>query len=154
MKRLLISLTLLFGAALLVGAVLFYLYADRLEEEIRVRFEGKRWSLPATVYARPLELFAGQRLSPAMLEDELLLSGYRKGETVAGQGSFSRSGDRVTLISRAFHYPSGPEPPLHLEVRFTPQHILTLTDSRDHSELPIARLDPARIGSFHPIAHE
>lgn len=154
MKRLLTPLTLLLGAALLVGAVLFYLYAGRLEEEIRVRFEGKRWSLPATVYARPLELFVGQQLSPSLLEDELLLSGYRKGETVAGQGSFSRSGDRVTLISRAFHHPSGPEPPLHLEVRFTNEQILALTDSRDRSDLPIARLDPARIGSFHPTAHQ
>ena len=32
-----------------------------LDIHIRAQFEGKRWALPAKVYARPLELYAGYR---------------------------------------------------------------------------------------------
>ena len=33
-----------------------------LDRQIVQQFEGRRWDLPAQVYARPLELYAGQRL--------------------------------------------------------------------------------------------
>ncbi len=39
-------------AGVLLLAVLYGVYLDQV---VRVRFEGKRWSLPARVYARPLE---------------------------------------------------------------------------------------------------
>jgi penicillin-binding protein 1B len=30
---------------------------------VQEKFSGKRWTIPAKVYARPLELFVGQKLS-------------------------------------------------------------------------------------------
>ncbi|MEJ2327757.1 MAG: hypothetical protein P8Y25_13500, partial [Chromatiaceae bacterium] len=47
---------LLFVSAGLAGG----LYAVYLDGKIGAKFEGKRWQLPARVYARPLELYAGR----------------------------------------------------------------------------------------------
>jgi penicillin-binding protein 1B len=46
---------------LLLVAVDFIASLDRT---VRNQFEGKRWALPARVYARPLELLAGMPLTP------------------------------------------------------------------------------------------
>ena len=40
-------------------ALIFTAYVIYLDIIIRINFEGKRWSLPAQVYARPLELYFG-----------------------------------------------------------------------------------------------
>ncbi len=126
----------------------------RLSGEIRQRFDGKRWSLPAIVYARPLELYPGLRFSPEMLEEELQLSGYRKETKEKSPGSYARSGSSIRLVTRDFHYPSGPEPTRQLTVTFVADHISAMTSGEDHKLVSLARLDPVRIGSFHPLVHE
>ena len=42
-------------------------YAIHLDGTVREKFEGKRWALPARVFARPLELYAGRPLSAEAL---------------------------------------------------------------------------------------
>ena len=42
-----------------------------LDAQVRFKFEGKRWSLPAQVLARPLELYEGQALNLDNFEQEL-----------------------------------------------------------------------------------
>ena len=61
--------------ATVLAAAGFTLYLD-----IRVRseFEGRRFALPARIFARPLELHAGLRLPQAAVEDELRQLGYGK----------------------------------------------------------------------------
>lgn len=141
-----------------VGGLFLALFAGyhvfRLSDEIRQKFDGKRWSLPAIVYARPLELYPGLRLSPEMLEEELHLSGYRKETKEKAAGSYGRNGSTIRLVSRDFHYPSGPELSQQLTITFADQHIATLTTGDDRTPVALARLDPARIGSFHPTVHE
>lgn len=124
----------------------------RLSDEIRQKFDGKRWSLPAIVYARPLELYPGLQVSPEMLEEELQLSGYRKETKENGAGSYARNGSTFRLMTRDFHYPSGPEPSRQLTITFAAGHVTTLTTGENG--VTLARLDPARIGSFHPLVHE
>ena len=48
-----------------------------LDLRVQTEFEGRRWAVPARVYARPLELYPGRRLTAAQLEYELRLAGYR-----------------------------------------------------------------------------
>ena len=48
--------------AVLLG-VLLAGYIVYLDFQVRHQFAGKRWSLPARVYARPLELYAGLELT-------------------------------------------------------------------------------------------
>ncbi|MFP4160504.1 MAG: hypothetical protein ACLFSK_00780, partial [Ectothiorhodospira sp.] len=64
---------------LLAAMIGLGLYTVHLDQRIQAQFEGKRWSLPARVFARPLELYAGQSLTPAELERELGLLHYREG---------------------------------------------------------------------------
>ncbi len=127
---------------------------SRLSGEIRQKFDGKRWSLPAIVYARPLELYPGLQVSPEMLEEELQLSGYRKETKENGAGSYARNGSIFRLVTRDFHYPSGPEPSRQLTITFTSGHVATLTTDENRRQLTLVRLDPVRIGSFHPLVHE
>ena len=44
---------------LIILSVLLVGYIVYLDFQVRSQFTGKRWSLPARVYARPLELYAG-----------------------------------------------------------------------------------------------
>ncbi|MCL4720880.1 MAG: hypothetical protein KJ041_02785, partial [Gammaproteobacteria bacterium] len=46
---------------LLAGLTTYIVLLDR---QIVSQFEGRRWDLPAQVYARPLEIYAGLRLTP------------------------------------------------------------------------------------------
>ena len=51
------------GRFFLFLVILLAGYITWLDYQVRHQFTGKRWSLPARVYARPLELYAGLELS-------------------------------------------------------------------------------------------
>src|SRR3970040_2866849 len=72
-------------ALLLAG---FFLYLDIA---VRAQFEGKRWALPARVYARPLELYPGMKLRPEQLLLELSMLGYRSAGSQLEPGSYRQS---------------------------------------------------------------
>ena len=79
-KALLLSLLVIIGLGLLY-----------LDQHIREQFEGKRWAVPAKVFARPLELYAGSQLSLDELKIELRGLGYQFVQRVnlPGQAAFS-----------------------------------------------------------------
>jgi penicillin-binding protein 1B len=142
-------------AVALAAALLSALWwLKQLNDEISDGFDGKRWSLPAVVYARPLELYPGMRLSPAMFESELQLAGYREEEDIQSSGGYHRAGAEFELISRDFPFPSGIEKSKSLAVSFKDNHIAGIIEQATLKEVDFVRLDPARIGSFHPLVHE
>ena len=98
-----LSLTLL----LIVGG-----YIGWLDFQVYRQFEGKRWSLPARVYARPLELYAGLSLRPAQFTNELRALGYRFVGKPKRPGEVSRDGNRFQLITRPFTFWEGRMEPL------------------------------------------
>jgi len=53
-------------------------YGLWLDYRVTTEFEGKRWALPARVYARPLELYEGLNLRADNLEAELRALNYRQ----------------------------------------------------------------------------
>jgi penicillin-binding protein 1B len=116
--------------------------------------QGKRWSLPAVVYARPLELFAGLAFTPEMLENELQLAGYRKETEVTAPGGYSRNGNTFKIVTRDFFYPSGVEKSSRITLTFSGDRIRDLSETGSHAPLALTRIDPARIGSFHPRENE
>ncbi|MBK8537937.1 MAG: penicillin-binding protein 1B [Candidatus Competibacteraceae bacterium] len=61
---------------MLLGAFGLGVYMLYLDAVIRTEFDQKRWAMPAKVYARPLELFAGMPLSADAFVQELKLLGY------------------------------------------------------------------------------
>ncbi len=139
--------------AIIGGGVIALLSVERLDTEIRRQFDGKRWSLPALVYARPLELYAGLQLSPERFAEELDLGGYRRESVLDGAGSYRLDSNHLELISRGFHFPSGFEPSQRLRIDFAGERVTSVVGN-DRAPVPFVRLDPIKIGSFHPTVHE
>ena len=147
--RLALSLKALLAVTILFGGYLYYLNAVILE-----KFQGKRWALPAHVYARPLELYPGMRLGPEQLEEEVRALGYRPSAHPDGTGQFQRSGSSFELHTRGFRYWDGPEPPRHLRLRFQSKHLLALEEVKTHHPVGPVRLEPLRIGGIYPTHQE
>ena len=142
-RRALISLGVATGI-LLAGLALYIALLDR---QIVRQFEGRRWDLPAQVYARPLEVYAGGRLTPDDLQRELTALGYSSVSSVKSQGSFSRSGGRIVVLTRPFQFWDGMEPARNASITFTDGSVVGLLDSGGQ-ELPLLRLDPPFIGNI------
>jgi len=133
-------------------AVLFVAYVVYLDASIRNSFEGKKWQLPARVYARPLELFQGAAISSAELETELSELGYQKAY-VTQPGSYVRKGNRVTLHSRGYSFWDGDEPAVLVSVEIKSNRVSRLADLQGQP-LPLLRLEPMEIGAIYPAHKE
>lgn len=142
----------LFGWALklsLVGLVLLAGFAVYLDAVVQEKFAGKRWSIPAKVYARPLELFVGQKLAQKDFLTELDALGYRRVSAVNGPGDAAVSGGTVQLNTRGFQFYEGLEPARPVRVRFSGDFVAELS-SAGAEKLPVARLEPLMIGGIYP----
>jgi len=132
----------------LVLAVLFALWIILLDARIRSTFSDRMWQLPARVYARPLELFAGARVSPAELVYELDLLGYRAVSAPRSPGQYTRYRERVELHTRGFAFADEREPSRRVLLEFAGDHVQAL--SAGGGRLPLMRLDPLEIGGIYP----
>lgn len=140
--------------AFLLPLVSLILYVGYLDHVIRKNFEGKRWSLPAVVYARPLELYPGLTLSIPELEEELQLAAYRRDRQAVDPGGYDRQEGVVHLVTREFHFPDGLEQSAKYTLSFADNTLVDISRNDNGKAVDGVRLDPARIGSFHPKQHE
>jgi penicillin-binding protein 1B len=129
------------------------LYTLYLSHQVRVAFEGKRWAVPARIYARPLELYEGARLSASQLRYELQILGYRHLRRVSAPAQWSGGAGRYRIRTRAFHFWDGEQPALDLRLRIEGDAVVALRDARGRA-LDIVRLEPAVIGSIYPAHKE
>ncbi len=141
------------SAALLVLVILGW-YVAHLDKEIRQKFDGKRWALPALVYARPLELYPRLPFTPGMLAEELRLAGYRQDKAASDPGGYYLTGNTIHLATRDFAFPDGLEKSTRVTVKFSDSVIQEISRTDTGEELALVRIDPARIGSFHPLENE
>ena len=139
------------GVLAIVLAGFYVLYLDSY---IRYEFQGKRWAVPAHVFARPLELYPGAVLTPQQLERELKLLGYRSNLSGARAGSYQRSGSEIRIITRPFVFWDGPEEQLFIRVSFNKDVVTGIKDLNGKSELSLVRLDPYRYATIFPSHHE
>jgi penicillin-binding protein 1B len=140
--------------AFLLSVVALVLYAGYLDSVIREKFEGKRWSLPAEVYARSLELYPGLVISMQELEDELQLAGYRKDKRAEDPGGYDDQEGIIHLVTREFNFPDGLEKSARYTLCFANNTLVSISRTDGGEAVDGFRLDPARIGSFHPKQHE
>ncbi len=129
-------------------------YVAFLDFQVYRQFEGKRWSLPARVYARPLELYVGLPLAPEQFAAELRALGYKFVTVARRPGEVSRNASRFQLISRPFVFWDGEEPSRALRASFSASHLQSLQDDRKGEAVALARLDPLEIGSIHTARQE
>lgn len=139
------------GAVLLVLVAGYMVYLDII---VREQFEGKRWALPARVYARPLELYAGRVLSDDQLVQELDRLSYHAVPDPKRPGEYSRSRQTFYLHTRGFTFWDGVEQPQQLRVDFSGNAIARLSERSSGTDVDLARLDPLQIASIYPSQPE
>ena len=137
------------AGVLLVSALLYVVYLDAV---IRVKFEGKRWSLPARVYARPMELYPGEALSKKELLTELQFLNYRPGSKAPG--TYSERGNSVLLNTRGFTFWDRQEQPRRINVTFNTSQVYEILELDTGKSLQLQRLEPAQIASIYPAHRE
>lgn len=124
-----------------------------LDRRVTAQFEGRRWTLPARVYAQPIELYVGQSLSAQRFAGELERLGYEVRPGADRPGTYRRSGDRVDVHVREFRFSDDLQPARALRIGFDAGSIVTL-EGADGAEVPVIRLDPLLIGSIFPLHGE
>src|SRR5713101_1884165 len=88
--------------ALLTAALLAAGFTLYLDFRVRSEFEGRRFALPARIYARPLELHAGLHIRQADVVAELREAGYREGAREGEAGWFMRDDVWLEVALRPF----------------------------------------------------
>ena len=139
-------------AAGVVGIVALSAYVAWLDFRIRDQFEGKRWAVPARVFARPLELAPGASLTADAIEAELKLAGYRRVRSAFRPASFERDGGRLRLMTREFRFLDGAAPSRRIAVSVSGGRIAAV--EVDGEPRPRVRLDPAEIARIYPAHRE
>lgn len=140
--------------AFFLFCVLIALYAWHLNAPLKEKFDGRRWAIPARVYARPLELYPGKTLQAGQLEMELQLAGYRRDDQTATPGSYAQKDGEFRINIREFDFGDGAVPAAQLSVAFTRDTVGQIRDAATGNGVELVRVDPALIGSFLPREHE
>ncbi len=145
------NLFLIFSA---VGLFMFVSYMGYLDYNVRNQFEGKRWAIPARVYANPVELYAGHTLSPGKFEALLNILHYRLDAGLSSEGSYFKKGSEITVKTRAFAFWDQHQPSMSMQLSFIESGIEKITDLTNTQDVAIIRMDPVQIGSFYPTIKE
>jgi penicillin-binding protein 1B len=138
-----------FRYAFLAFALLAASFTLYLDFRVRGEFEGRRFALPARIYARPLELHTGLRIAQSDVIDELRENGYREGVREGDSGWFVRDGDWIEIAVRPFRFWDGPQNALRVRVDFDSNTVVKVQDAQG-LDLPLARLEPLPIGGIYP----
>jgi penicillin-binding protein 1B len=143
--------TLLIGAGVFI--VLFSIYFYFLDRSVTRQFQGTRWTLPAQVFAAPLELYAGAPLSMSDLIAELARLRYRPAQTLDRPGTYHRQDARIDIALRATRFADESRRAGIITIMAGPKSIDALRDAASR-DMPILRLDPLLIGSIFPTHGE
>lgn len=146
LRWLLIGLVVAFS----LGTVAFSIYLVRLDRDVRDRFAGVRWVLPAQVYAAPLELYPGARITLAALRHELDRLGYRGGDELIGPGTYVATGSELRIDTRAFAFWDGAQDETRIAVRGDGASLTAIRSMGSDNPIDLLRLDPMLIGSIYP----
>jgi len=139
--------------SLALGAVVV-LWCLWIDFEVRRDFEALQWALPARLYARPVELYAGAPISQAELTNYLDHLGYQESPQVEGPGEYQRSPSRIRLWTRGFDFWDGTEPSIFLNVEFYGRKVRALWGDQSTGDLALVRLEPAEIAQINPNTGE
>ena len=146
----------LFLKVVLLLFVVFSAYIAYLDFKIISKFEGKIWSLPSHVYARPLELYVDKAISAQQFEKELKLIGYVKSESMPTRSGYYRQWNNrhFEIITRDFVFHDGYQKGKALRVDFSDGKVSGLYELYTHDEVALARLEPALIAGIYPTQAE
>jgi len=140
----------LIGGLSIVALLALTGYLYYLNHLINLRFDGDTWAIPSRVYARPLELYPGLRLSTESLQYELGLSTYQRVNITPESGQYRILGASFELHTRAFVFSDQTEPAHQVRLAFDGDNITQIIDLATGQNLTLLRLPPVVIGSYFP----
>ena len=120
-----------------------------LNRRVTSRFEALHWTLPARVYAAPMQLYAGLPLTEAQFTHELRRLSYRRVARLRGPGTYRIGDARVVVMLRPAQFPDRARGAMRLAVTFGAAGIAGLRTGAGR-QVPVIRLDPLLIGSIFP----
>lgn len=126
----------------------------KVDEEIAPKFENMRWSLPARVYARPLELYVGSKVSLSQIKQELNLAGYNETDRLQRPGSYRISTNFIDIFTRSFIYSDGVEASRKLTISVINGKVTDIKTTNSNEKITLIRLEPAEIASIYPQHNE
>ncbi|HER35066.1 MAG TPA: penicillin-binding protein 1B, partial [Halothiobacillaceae bacterium] len=135
--------------ALAIGLPLVVAWAWYLDERVTDRFGGALFTLPATVYAAPDEIYVGQSLQIDQLVASLERLNYVASSSVEETGTYERRGNQVAFHRRGFAFPDGKQPGRRVVARIVDGRVVELDDP-DGNDVGIIRLEPRSIGTLYP----
>ncbi len=133
---------------------MFFIYLGYLDYNVRKQFEGKRWAIPARVYASPVELYSGYGISAANFEALLKMLHYRLDADLSAEGTYFKNGSQISVKTRDFAFWDQHQPGMLVQLDFIDEGILSITDLTKSEDVAIIRMDPVQIGSFYPTIQE
>ena len=139
---------------LIIGFIILSYHVISLDIKVRKLFEGKRWSLPARVYARPLEIYTGMRLTTQALKEELKALGYRRGSTNSPGKYNVRANNIVQIRTRAFKFWEATDPSRLVKISFSGNKVQSITELEPTRKIALLRLPPKLIGKIYPTHNE
>lgn len=129
-------------------------YLGYLDYTVRKQFEGRRWSIPAKVYATPIEIYIGHQQTIDEFEDLLQQLHYRQDYYLASEGTYYKKGRLINVKTRSFNFWDKHEESQQLRVKFSDSSIAQIINLSTSEKMPIVRMDPVQIGSFYPTRKE
>ncbi len=153
MKKLsLLAVVFVFVAA---GAAFFAIpYIMQLDKHLTSWFEGRRWELPARIYARPLELYVGKTLTVSALKDELTQLHYSKKVVAQKPGEYTVKGNECSIYNRTFPFPDAVQPAALIKLTIRDKTITNLSGAGSAEGLSMFRLEPVQFASIYPSHNE
>jgi len=151
--------------AFVAGSFVLMSYLGYLDYNVRKQFDGKRWAIPARVYADPVELYAGYTLTAEKFEELLQALHYRKDARLSLEGSYFRNDQQINIKTRQFKFWDETQNSQAIKIMFNDlgiASIMPLSASKNTEseqikvveEIPIVRMDPVQIGNFYPTIKE
>ncbi|MGY8815841.1 MAG: penicillin-binding protein 1B [Gammaproteobacteria bacterium] len=129
-------------------------YVILLDYRIHNEFEGRRWSLPARVYSRAVDIYIGQKISLDQLEQLLLSNNYRHNYLLSGPGEYSKSANKINVYLRAFDYWDGHVQAIQYQIEFNNGVISRILDIDTNLNTVLLRIEPKLIGKVYPDHNE
>jgi len=146
-RALLLQLLVIF----VLAAAAYVLWVDH---RVTRTFTGWHWQLPARVYARPLELYAGLAIDRRAVVTEILRLGYRKVDRLEGPGQFALLKDELQIHTRGFAFSDKREPPQRCRIRFDAGVVAAVDTLPARTPIAILRLEPMQIARIYPTHNE
>lgn len=145
LRSFLLKITLLGVAVLLFAG--FYMDAWLVE-----KMNGKKWTVPAVVYARPLDVYEGLPMALSAVASELRASGYR--EMRSGKpGTFDSEANALNIRLRAFKFSNENQPAQTVRISFNGESVASVRSSLSKVISDI-RLPPMEIGRIQTDSQE